>query len=89
MSSAALQAVGQFKIPIGIPDVEKEFCAKLLALYSSNSFDDDTWNISLTASGKSGTLFFPNQYPQLEIEILKASVLNMLSAGSTISTCSN
>lgn len=58
MSSAALQAVGQFKIPIGIPDVEKEFCAKLLALYSSNSFDDDTWNISLTASGKSGTLFF-------------------------------
>ena len=26
MSSAALQAVGQFKIPIGIPDVEKESC---------------------------------------------------------------
>ena len=53
----------------------------LLALYSSDSFDDDTWNISLTASGKSGTLLFPNQYPQFEIEILKASVLNMLSAG--------
>ena len=88
MSSAALQAVGQFKIPIGIPDVEKEFCAKLLALYSSNSFDGNTWNIFLASSGKNGTLYFPNQYPKLEVEILKASILDMLSAGATLSTCS-
>lgn len=37
---------------------------------------------------KSGTLYFPNQYPKLEVEILKASILNMLSAGATLSTCS-
>lgn len=88
MSSAALQVIGEFKIPIGIPDAAKKSYERLLTLYSSNSFDGNTWNIFLASSGKSGTLYFPNQYPKLEVEILKASILDMLSAGATLSTCS-
>lgn len=88
MSSAALQVIGEFKIPIGIPDAAKKSYERLLTLYSSNSFDGNTWNIFLASSSKSGTLYFPNQYPKLEVEILKASILNMLSAGATLSTCS-
>lgn len=88
MSSTALQIVEHFETSVGIPDAEKESCEKLLALYSINSFDDYTWNIFLATSGKRGTLYFSNQYPRLEIEILKASILNMLSAGATLSACS-
>ena len=49
MSSAALQVIGEFKIPIGIPDAAKKSYERLLTLYSSNSFDGNTWNIFLAS----------------------------------------
>lgn len=91
MSSAALKEIKPIKIPDEIPYEEKQSCKKLLALYTSDTFDNNSWDVVLASSGKRGTLRFPNsnQYPLLEIEILKASILSMLSAGATLSTCSS
>lgn len=91
MSSAALKEIKPIKIPDEIPYEEKQSCKKLLALYAGDTFDNNSWDVVLASSGKRGTLRFPNsnQYPLLEIEILKAAILSMLSAGATLSTCSS
>ena len=71
MSSAALKEIKPIKIPDEIPYEEKQSCKKLLALYTSDTFDNNSWDVVLVSSGKKGTLHFPNlnQYPLLEIEI--------------------
>lgn len=89
MSSAALQIISQPWPSSNISESAKKPYQTLLTLYSQNSFEDDDWHITLTASAKQGWLHYPTQYSLLEIEILKATILTILSEGQTLNFCSS
>ena len=60
---------------------------KNLAIYSSDDFYAEKWDVKLVAARREGTLHFSDYHTQLESDITRITVLTMLSAGMMLNSC--